>query len=78
MSVSLYTVRQDPVMTTTDPGLLTALDTLTSAAKAAPPGTVAVWADIWAVAVRGLEAALDADVRAFAMRRYGAFPASRG
>ncbi|MCX5001373.1 hypothetical protein OHB05_01845 [Streptomyces sp. NBC_00638] len=53
-------------MTTTDPGLLTALDTLTSAAKAAPPGTVAVWADIWAVAVRGLEAALDADVRAFA------------
>ncbi|MET9892336.1 hypothetical protein ABZZ47_19340 [Streptomyces sp. NPDC006465] len=53
-------------MTTTDPGLLTALDTLTSAAEAAPPGTVAVWADIWAVAVRGLEAALDADVRAFA------------
>ncbi|MGW3666663.1 hypothetical protein [Streptomyces sp. NPDC005141] len=53
-------------MTTTDPELQTALATLKSAAKAAPPGTVAVWADIWAVAVRGLEAALDADVQAFA------------
>jgi hypothetical protein len=53
-------------MTRTDLELLTGLETLRSAAKSARPGTVAVWADIWAVAVRGLEAALDADVQAFA------------
>ncbi|MER5472181.1 hypothetical protein ABZX90_42300 [Streptomyces sp. NPDC002935] len=53
-------------MKTTDPELMTALETLKSAATAAPPGTVTIWADIWAAAVRGLEAALDADVQAFA------------
>ncbi|MFD8418501.1 hypothetical protein [Streptomyces sp. NPDC059466] len=53
-------------MTITDPELLAALETLRSAAKTARPGAVAAWAEIWAVTVQGLEAALDADVQAFA------------